>query len=286
MTNDEQYTKEELGEIHPWTNQPKPDNQAIADAAHQADLAAQAALAAAQAEQAAYLLSAEAFHANQEREAAQAAYDKRIATQSAQGFQFTSSDPRYTGAHDIAPSVLHGDATRMIPLGADAIAYYQDHDVAVRPMTRQEQSDYNKANCFGSGCRKYKGTPVTASEWDRKHPETTARGLMFPMAPAPKLVKHGTQNFWQTRGQAQKAPSEVPFLNPYSAEELHNIMPARKYDQYGQIVGNPEIKKAQKIATPEYKARLQKTKQGFVARKKYKRKKDEKKKGFGFDVPW
>ena len=272
MTN----TKEELGEIHPWTKQPKPDNQAIADAAHQADLAAQAA-------QAAYLLSAEAFHANQEREAAQAAYDKRVAAQEAQGFQFSSGDPRYTGAHDTAPSVVHGTS---IPLGADAIAWYEDHDVAVRPMTRQEQSDYNKANCFGSGCRKYKGTPVTSSEWDRRHPETTARGLMFPMAPAPKLVKHGTQNFWQTRGQAQKAPSEVPFLNPYSAEELHNIMPARKYDQHGQIIGNPEIKKAQKIATPEYKARLQKTKQGFVARKKYKRKKDEEKKGFGFDVPW
>ena len=275
MTKDE-YTKEELGEIHPWTKQPKPDNQAIADAAHQADLAAQAA-------QAAYLLSAEAFHANQEREAAQAAYDKRVAAQEAQGFQFAQGNPRYTGAHETAPSVVHGTS---IPLGADAIAWYEDHDVAVRPMTRQEQSDYNKANCFGSGCRKYKGTPVTSSEWDRRHPETTARGLMFPMTPAPKLVKHGTQNFWQTRGQAQKAPSEVPFLNPYSAEELHNIMPARKYDQHGQIIGNPEIKKAQKIATPEYKARLQKTKQGFVARKKYKRKKDEEKKGFGFDVPW
>ena len=123
---------------------------------------------------------------------------------------------------------------------------FPDTSKAIPEMTQQERADYGKANCFGSECRKYKGTPVTANEWDRKHPETTARGLMFPMAPAPKLVKHGTQNFWQARGQAQKAPSEVPFLNPYSAEELHNIMPARKYDQYGQIVGNPEIKKAQK----------------------------------------
>ena len=64
-------------------------------------------------------------------------------------------------------------------------------------------------------------------------------------------------------------------------------MPAPKYDQYGQLAGAPKKIAPQQQYTPEYKLRQQKTKSGFAARKKFKRKKDEeKKKGYGFDVPW
>jgi len=156
-------------------------------------------------------------------------------------------------------------------------------------LMTQEQRQWGAANCVGSACRKYKGTPVTASEWDRKHPEMTARGLMYPMAPAKTLVKHGqaSGNYWQARGQPERAIVDIPFLKPYTTQELHNIMPAPKYDQYGQLAGAPKKIAPQQQYTPEYKLRQQKTKSGFAARKKFKRKKDEeKKKGFGFDVPW
>ena len=165
---------------------------------------------------------------------------------------------------------------------------FPDTSKAIPEMTQQERADWGKANCVGTGCREFKGTPVTQSEWDRSHPETTARGLMFPMAPAQTLVKHGqaSGNYWQARGQPERAITDIPFLKPYTSQELHNIMPAPKYDQYGQLAGAPKKIAPQQQYTPEYKLRQQKTKSGFAARKKFKRKKDEEKKGFGFDVPW
>ena len=165
---------------------------------------------------------------------------------------------------------------------------FPDTSKAIPEMTQQERADWGKANCVGTSCRKYKGTPVTANEWDRKHPEMTARGLMYPMAPAKTLVKHGqaSGNYWQARGQPERAITDIPFLKPYTSQELHNIMPAPKYDQYGQLAGAPKKIAPQQQYTPEYKLRQQKTKSGFAARKKFKRKKDEEKKGFGFDVPW
>ena len=165
---------------------------------------------------------------------------------------------------------------------------FPDTSKAIPEMTQQERADWGKANCVGTECRKYKGTPVTASEWDRRHPEMTARGLMYPMAPAKTLVKHGqaSGNYWQARGQPERAITDIPFLKPYTSQELHNIMPAPKYDQYGQLAGAPKKIAPQQQYTPEYKLRQQKTKSGFAARKKFKRKKDEEKKGFGFDVPW
>ena len=166
---------------------------------------------------------------------------------------------------------------------------FPDTSKPISEMTQQEIADHGKATCVGTACRKYKGTPVTASEWDRSHPEMTARGLMYPMAPAKALVKHGqaSSNYWQARGQPERAIVDIPFLKPYTTQELHNIMPAPKYDQYGQLSGAPKKIAPQQQYTPEYKLRQQKTKSGFAARKKFKRKKDEeKKKGFGFDVPW
>ena len=165
---------------------------------------------------------------------------------------------------------------------------FPDTSKAIPEMTQQERPDWGKANSVGTECRKYKGTPVTASEWDRRHPEMTARGLMYPMAPAKTLVKHGqaSGNYWQARGQPERAITDIPFLKPYTSQELHNIMPAPKYDQYGQLAGAPKKIAPQQQYTPEYKLRQQKTKSGFAARKKFKRKKDEEKKGFGFDVPW